>query len=148
MARRDPKTGEKINKLRKSYENKVKALELEGRNKAEANSNELQGLLDPLWDSLVEGNLTMWNAKWAAENDLKNLENRAAHNELAARPQTPPTGVGCIARPSEGPSYASSTEVTAGSDGPGPAPSSQGPWTDEYLACNLDAWGGWLSIAR
>ncbi|KAL9033478.1 MAG: hypothetical protein Q9214_007498, partial [Letrouitia sp. 1 TL-2023] len=34
VARTDPVTGEKINKMRKSYEGKVKALGLAGRNRA------------------------------------------------------------------------------------------------------------------
>lgn len=41
VARKDPITGEKINKLRKSYEGKLKALGLPGRNKATDNAREL-----------------------------------------------------------------------------------------------------------
>lgn len=41
VARKDPNTGEKINKLRKSYEGKLKGLGLPGRNKATDNPREL-----------------------------------------------------------------------------------------------------------
>ncbi|KAK4506583.1 hypothetical protein PRZ48_000315 [Zasmidium cellare] len=63
VARRDPRTGEKINKLRKSYENKVKALGLEGRNKATQNEHELWGLVDPAWEQELEPGLTGWQQK-------------------------------------------------------------------------------------
>lgn len=63
VARRDPKTGEKINKLRKSYENKVKALGLEGRNKATQNQNQLWGLLDPNWNYEIEPGVKLWDAQ-------------------------------------------------------------------------------------
>lgn len=63
VARRDPKTGEKINKLRKSYETKSRNLGIEGRNKAMPQEGHLQGLVDPLWDSLVSDGVTMWEQK-------------------------------------------------------------------------------------
>ncbi|KAK5120599.1 hypothetical protein LTR85_006255 [Meristemomyces frigidus] len=59
VARRDAE-GKKINKLRKSYEGKVKALSLEGRFKATANDGALQGLLDPNWDADVGGGVSWW----------------------------------------------------------------------------------------
>ena len=63
VARRDPTTGEKINKLRKSYESKAKNLGVEGRNKATVQEGHLQGLVDPLWDSLVSDGVTMWGQR-------------------------------------------------------------------------------------
>lgn len=56
-------TGEKINKLRKSYEGKAKNLGIDGRNKASVQEGHLVGLVDPLWDSLVSGSTSMWDAK-------------------------------------------------------------------------------------
>lgn len=44
LARKDPKTGEKINKLRKSYENQIK--DLPGKTKATNSSGELLNLLN------------------------------------------------------------------------------------------------------
>ncbi len=46
MARTDPITGEKINKLRKSYEGKVKDMGLSGKNKAVKNPEGKLGLLE------------------------------------------------------------------------------------------------------
>ena len=46
VARKDPVTGEKINKLRKSYEGKVKALQLAGKNKAISKSDEFSNMLN------------------------------------------------------------------------------------------------------
>jgi hypothetical protein len=68
VARKDPVTGEKINVMRKSYANKVKALGLEGRNKADKNLHELEGLCDPVWGTLVDGNRTMFQAHWENQN--------------------------------------------------------------------------------
>ena len=48
-------TGEKINKLRKSYEGKVRDLGLEGRNKAAPKEGILEGLVDPEWDTDFNG---------------------------------------------------------------------------------------------
>ena len=45
VARKDPITGEKINKLRKSYEGKVKALQLSGKNKAVSTPDEFTNML-------------------------------------------------------------------------------------------------------
>ncbi|KAF2171300.1 hypothetical protein M409DRAFT_18413 [Zasmidium cellare ATCC 36951] len=83
VARRDPRTGEKINKLRKSYENKVKALGLEGRNKATQNSNELQGLLDPGWNFEHEPGVTYWQAKVRDSN--MQLGNKDAEDEIFSK---------------------------------------------------------------
>ncbi|TKX23918.1 putative mediator of RNA polymerase II transcription subunit 19 [Elsinoe australis] len=46
VARRDPNTGAKINKLRKSYEGKVKKQELPGRNKPTHIEGELMGFME------------------------------------------------------------------------------------------------------
>ncbi|CAK3995634.1 Mediator of RNA polymerase II transcription subunit 19 [Lecanosticta acicola] len=68
VARRDPVTGEKINKLRKSYENKVKNLKLDGRNKAQSNQGELGGLLHPGWDERTPEGDTLWVHTWTKED--------------------------------------------------------------------------------
>lgn len=73
VARRDAKTGEKINKLRKSYETKSRNLGIEGRNKATVQEGHLQGLVDPLWDAPISEGVTMWderneNTKFSASN--------------------------------------------------------------------------------
>lgn len=62
VARNDPVTGAKINKLRKSYEGKVKDLGLEGKNKSGKNQGELQGLVDPEWDIVVPDGRTFFEA--------------------------------------------------------------------------------------
>jgi Rox3 mediator complex subunit len=60
IRRVDPLTGEKVNKLRKSYEGKVKELRIAGRNKAIQTPNEFSNLLmvpDEDWhNSTVHGN--------------------------------------------------------------------------------------------
>lgn len=83
VARRDPRTGEKINKLRKSYENKVKALGLEGRNKATQNKNELWGLLHPDWSQEVEPGVTAWQA--LKGNGNAQLGDKVAEREVFDR---------------------------------------------------------------
>ncbi|KAK5108386.1 hypothetical protein LTR62_008342 [Meristemomyces frigidus] len=60
VARRDA-AGNKINKLRKSYEGKVKALGLEGRSKASVGDNALAGLVDPEWNTDVGDGTTYWD---------------------------------------------------------------------------------------
>lgn len=69
--------------MRKSYANKVKALGLEGRNKAEANLHELEGLTDVGWNMLVDGNRTMWNANWENQNLV--LGNANHENDLLSK---------------------------------------------------------------
>lgn len=63
MARKDPVTGAKINKLRKSYEGKAKDLGLEGRNKASKGAGHLQGLADPGWSTVLGDGRTMWQVR-------------------------------------------------------------------------------------
>lgn len=83
VARRDPVTGEKINKLRKSYENKVKSLGFAGRNKAQANQNELQGLLDPAWDDEIQPGVTLWEAQ--TQESGKRLGSTDAETDLSSK---------------------------------------------------------------
>ncbi|KAI6865351.1 hypothetical protein KC323_g4382 [Hortaea werneckii] len=63
IARKDA-AGNKINKLRKSYEGKVKALGLQGSSRPVKGNAALQGLVDPAWDMEVgpEGE-TLWDAQ-------------------------------------------------------------------------------------
>lgn len=72
VARRDA-AGNKINKLRKSYENKVKNLGLEGRSKAQVGNAALQGLVDPGWDMDVGNGMTTWDAR-SSELPLSGLK--------------------------------------------------------------------------
>lgn len=60
VARRDPVTGEKINILRKTYAGKVKALGLDGRNKATVIKRDLQELLNPVFDIELEDGRTVF----------------------------------------------------------------------------------------
>jgi hypothetical protein len=59
VARKDPVTGEKINKLRKSYEGKVKNLGLPGKNKPTDRPGELLGFMewpeDAWYDQKIRG---------------------------------------------------------------------------------------------
>ncbi|KAI9710901.1 MAG: hypothetical protein M1820_002336 [Bogoriella megaspora] len=64
VARKDPVTGEKINKIRKSYETKIKILGLSGKAKPTSNPNEFLGLLDIPEDS--------WQATEVSTRDIKN----------------------------------------------------------------------------
>lgn len=67
VRRFDPVTGEKINKLRKSYEGKLKELGLEGRNKHEKREDQvLTGLVNPDWDNVMqEGGASWWQMEHA-----------------------------------------------------------------------------------
>ncbi|EMD00955.1 hypothetical protein BAUCODRAFT_42577, partial [Baudoinia panamericana UAMH 10762] len=80
VARKDA-AGNKINKLRKSYENKVKALGLMGRTKPQEGKNELLGLLDPGWDMDIGQGRTMFEAH-AAECLLGD---RASEQDLTSK---------------------------------------------------------------
>ncbi|KAK5168327.1 uncharacterized protein LTR77_006896 [Saxophila tyrrhenica] len=60
VARYDPVTGEKINRLRKHYAGKVKQLGLDGKNKPLKKELELQGLLDPAWSYEGSSGRTLW----------------------------------------------------------------------------------------
>jgi hypothetical protein len=60
VQRVDPVTGQKVNKLRKSYEGKLKELNLDGRNKATESPKELEGLVDPGWDQITSNGITLW----------------------------------------------------------------------------------------
>ncbi|KAK3672293.1 hypothetical protein LTR78_007833 [Recurvomyces mirabilis] len=80
VARRDA-AGTKINKLRKSYEGKVKALNLEGRSKASVGDNALAGLLDPLWEMDMGNGMTGWQQK---VNELP-LDNPSAQADVLSK---------------------------------------------------------------
>ncbi|KAK4547286.1 hypothetical protein LTR36_000941 [Oleoguttula mirabilis] len=82
VARKDA-AGNKINRLRKSYEGKVKALGLEGRSKATANNGALQGLLDPNWDADVGGGVTWWQQEKG--DPLQSAGSGVAMTELLAK---------------------------------------------------------------
>jgi hypothetical protein len=76
VARVDPKTGEKINKLRKSYEGQIKLLGLSGRNrpvKGERNVEENQpGPLRRMAGSSLWGMQT--DEQWAADHPQPSIE--------------------------------------------------------------------------
>lgn len=86
VARKDPVTGAKINIMRKSYANKTKALGLEGKNKAEKNLHELEGLADNGWGMLVDGKRSMWQATW--EDQKMVLGNADHENDLLRKLDT------------------------------------------------------------
>nr|POE47589.1 mediator of rna polymerase ii transcription subunit 19 [Quercus suber] len=78
VARKDA-AGNKINKLRKSYEGKAKTLGLEGRIKAAKTESPVEilgGLLDPGWDQVGGDGKTWWEGRWAdlPLNDPQGLE--------------------------------------------------------------------------
>lgn len=67
VARKDA-GGNKINKLRKSYEGKAKSLGLEGRIKAAKMDTPVEilgGLVDPGWDQVGGDGKTWWEGRWA-----------------------------------------------------------------------------------
>ncbi|KAK0950996.1 hypothetical protein LTR91_025276 [Friedmanniomyces endolithicus] len=69
VARHDA-AGNKINKLRKSYEGKVKQLGLSGRSKAQMGNGALAGLIVPEWDYDVGEGKTLWEQDRGAEFPL------------------------------------------------------------------------------
>ncbi|TKA74695.1 hypothetical protein B0A55_05088 [Friedmanniomyces simplex] len=73
VARHDA-AGNKINKLRKSYEGKVKQLGLSGRSKVHMGNGALAGLMVPDWDYDVGGGKTFWEQDRGAEFPLGNPE--------------------------------------------------------------------------
>lgn len=79
VQRKDPVTGEKINKLRKSYEGKLKDLGLEGRNKATESKKELEGLIDPAWDYVTPNGTTLWQE----QNPTADLDGPAKNDIFA-----------------------------------------------------------------
>ncbi|KAF2771782.1 Rox3-domain-containing protein [Teratosphaeria nubilosa] len=68
VARTDAQ-GNKINKLRKSYEGKLKPFNLPGKGKAHAGNNMLWGLVDPGWDMVMEDGRT----RWEFDNETQNV---------------------------------------------------------------------------
>jgi hypothetical protein len=79
VRRVDPVTGQKVNKLRKSYEGKLKELGLDGRNKATESQHELEGLVDPGWDDITQNGNTLWQE----QNPTANTEGPLKHDMLA-----------------------------------------------------------------
>lgn len=79
VRRVDPVTGQKVNKLRKSYEGKLKELSLDGRNKATESMRELEGLVDPGWDNITQNGNTLWQE----QNPLADTENYLKNDMLA-----------------------------------------------------------------
>lgn len=77
VARKDA-AGNKINKLRKSYEGKLKDLSIEGRNKARQNEHELEGLVHPDWSMVLPSGKTMFEE---AKSDAW-LESREAVDNM------------------------------------------------------------------
>ena len=76
VARNDPSTGEKINKLRKSYEGKIKDFALAGRNKPvkidipEGGKGKLRAMMEDISEE-----------QWQAENDANNIEINSVFRE-------------------------------------------------------------------
>lgn len=83
VARRD-EHGNKINKLRKSYEGKVKALGLQGSSKPVPGNAALQGLLDPVWDVDTGNGETVWDQ----QRGKNPLEDEGLHDLLGGMLQT------------------------------------------------------------
>nr|POE71394.1 mediator of rna polymerase ii transcription subunit 19 [Quercus suber] len=87
VARKDA-AGNKINKLRKSYEGKAKTLGLEGRIKAAKTDSPVEilgGLLDPGWDQLGADGKTWWEGRWTdlPLNDPRGFEPLTQKTESA-----------------------------------------------------------------
>jgi len=79
VRRVDPVTGQKVNKLRKSYEGKLKELNLDGRNKATESMHELEGLVDPGWDGILPNGNTLWQE----QNPTADTEGPSKNDMLA-----------------------------------------------------------------
>lgn len=95
VRRKDPITGEKINKLRKSYEGKLKDLGLEGKNKATESMRELEGLVDPAWDTILPNGNTLWqeqNPTADTEGPLKDEMLASLDAALSFKPGRLPKG--------------------------------------------------------
>jgi len=88
VRRYHPVTGVKINKLRKSYEGKLKELGLPGKNKVTDNQNELQGLVDPNWDTPTEDGGTWWlnSRPRASDGPMKNNMLASLNAALSLKP--------------------------------------------------------------
>jgi hypothetical protein len=88
VRRYHPVTGVKINKLRKSYEGKLKELGLPGKNRVIENQKELQGLLDPQWENLNEDGSTWWLERMPRTSDgpMKNNMLASLNAALSLKP--------------------------------------------------------------
>jgi hypothetical protein len=84
VRRVDPVTGQKVNKLRKSYEGKLKELNLDGRNKATESPQELEGLVDPGWDAVQASGNTYWQEQHPLADTEGPLKNNMLSNLDAA----------------------------------------------------------------
>jgi hypothetical protein len=88
VRRYHPDTGVKINKLRKSYEGKLKDLGLPGKNKVTDNLKELQSAMDPAWDLLMEDGRTLWEDQKPRTSDgpMKNDMLASLNAALSLKP--------------------------------------------------------------
>lgn len=90
--RADPTTGEKINRLRKSYEGKLKGLGLSGRNKAVKNENQAGGLRHLMMWPEEEWQIQKVHGKEIkvaeAESALQKLQMRAMKLEAGPLPNS------------------------------------------------------------
>ncbi|KAK6443263.1 hypothetical protein LTR95_000088 [Oleoguttula sp. CCFEE 5521] len=83
VQRKDPITGEKVNRLRKSYEGKLKDLDLAGRNKATESNRILEGLVDADWDRVPDGaDKTFWDLRFPEEVKLGSADHDALLGKL------------------------------------------------------------------
>ncbi|GAM41478.1 hypothetical protein TCE0_042r14628 [Talaromyces pinophilus] len=92
VMRADPTTGEKINRLRKSYEGKLKGLGLSGRNKAVKNENQAGGLRHLMMWPEEEWQIQKVHGKEIkvaeAESALQKLQMRAMKLEAGPLPNS------------------------------------------------------------
>jgi hypothetical protein len=88
VRRYDPDTGVKINKLRKSYEGKLKDLGLPGKNKVTDSLKELESCTDFRWDFLNEDGSTAWDAQHprASDGPMKNDMLASLNAALSLKP--------------------------------------------------------------
>ena len=77
VARRHPNTGEKINRIRKSYEGKIKTLGISGRNKTTSNAGELSGLFHIPKDAWQATEVSTRDAKKGMTASLESKLDRA-----------------------------------------------------------------------
>jgi hypothetical protein len=83
VRRYHPVTGVKINKLRKSYEGKLKELGLPGKNRVMENEKELQNLLHSEWETPTEDGSTLWLDRMPRTSDGPMKDNMLANLSAA-----------------------------------------------------------------